>query len=587
MRVRVSRSLMMILILMYCLSFLPTFIYSVFNNNRSLQTLRTSYQNLYDYECEMLLSEMLDDIDTMQTQIYQLMNDSNLLRYIYFDASSSSKYERSSSALRLLYEVESIVSGSDYASDLTLLLPALNEMMSARDGIQPLDSALLDRVMGALQTPDGVISYSAQTISIIHSSRSSTMVDGRQLPTVLLLSELSVPRISGWLHTATSNISAASNFILYGEQQPLITRADQSMTFNTATLLSYLDDALPEKRGTSLMLDDQACFVSHAHANPYGLRLVEIVPESAVPSFMEGYALSQKILFLFMLLSILFFFFFMTYYLYHPIRALLRAFSQAENGHVEEFDYKATSREFQAIFSGFNRMVKRLNQHIRDHYRLRLLASDAERRQLQYQINPHFLYNSFFMLRAFLEEENYEQSIRTTEFLGEYFQYITYNQEQCATLAQELKHAFSYAEIQQMRYAKTLHIELPEIQPACQSIHVPRLILQPLIENAILHGIDLKHRGQIIRVTVTADPHHPCICVENTGSALSDEELERIRDLIQNEASGSIALYNINKRLRLTYGESSGLFAGRSESLGGLKMTIVMEDTHYVENIDR
>ena len=261
-----------------------------------------------------------------------------------------------------------------------------------------------------------------------------------------------------------------------------------------------------------------------------------------------------------------------------PLRKLRMALRSIEKGELNKRLPSTSISDFRYVNDQFNAMGARLEDLVDREYTLRLLHIKAELRQLQYQINPHFLYNTYFTLRALLEEEETEQAAAFADLLGRYLKYTTSSNREYATLGEEIDHAKIYAGIQQMRFSQRIDLQWEMEPERFRDLKVPKLILQPLIENAFEHGLKRMLEGGIIRVSLDRTDG-VVIHVEDNGQSLTDERLEelsaRLRQNNDQEGEDSVALLNINRRLQILFAEQSGLTVSRSE-LGGMKATVTI-----------
>lgn len=131
----------------------------------------------------------------------------------------------------------------------------------------------------------------------------------------------------------------------------------------------------------------------------------------------------------------------------YPLRRIKAALSRVENGDLSVRISPTWSDEFQQMYNQFNQMAEKLEQLIEQEYKLKLLHADAELRQLRYQINPHFLYNTYFNLRAMLFDEEYDIAAQLADLMGRYLRYITASAGDEATLKEEMEHAVAHLEI--------------------------------------------------------------------------------------------------------------------------------------------
>lgn len=154
-------------------------------------------------------------------------------------------------------------------------------------------------------------------------------------------------------------------------------------------------------------------------------------------------------------------------------------------------------------------------------------------------------------------------------------EYITRNAAAEVPLEDELHHAQSYASIQQMRFSRQLRIEMGELPRRWRSRQVPRLILQPLLENAFAYGVRQVEQDGLIRLSFREEGGGLHIVVEDNGGAISDETIAGLTQKLDHAPKDAeiTALLNVHRRLRLRFGEESGIFLYRSP-LGGLAVDL-------------
>lgn len=223
-------------------------------------------------------------------------------------------------------------------------------------------------------------------------------------------------------------------------------------------------------------------------------------------------------------------------------------------------------------------MEDRIQDLIQEVYEQKELKQRAELKQLQEQINPHFLYNSLFSIRSKIYREEYESAEELTELLGRYFRYLTRNAQDYVELSQEVDHAYCYARIQASRFAARMEIRLAELPEEMQKLKVPRLIIQPLLENALEYGLGDKEENGLLAVSYEEKDGRFYIHLEDNGS-VTEEVLEKMRESLQkgaNEKGEVTGMINIHRRLQLYYGGMAGLEIKRSV-FGGTCVTICLE----------
>ncbi len=264
---------------------------------------------------------------------------------------------------------------------------------------------------------------------------------------------------------------------------------------------------------------------------------------------------------------------------FKPLKGISVRMQQMGEGDLGVRMASEKTAELDDVASTFNSMAEHLQHLIDREYRSRLLAASAEKKALQYQISPHFLYNTYFQLRNLILLEENEEAGRLADLMGRYLRYIVHQEGATATLGEEMDHARNYAQIQGMRFKGRIDVVCDVQEGDWERIVVPKLLIQPLIENAFGHGLKNTENGGLIRLSLHQTEDAVLISVEDNGAGLSDEKLEIMRLHVTDgsgEESDGIALANIHRRLQLHFGPQSTLSLNRSE-LGGLKAAIRIE----------
>lgn len=291
----------------------------------------------------------------------------------------------------------------------------------------------------------------------------------------------------------------------------------------------------------------------------------------------------QSLTLFFFLLVILTFSIFLwgSYTIVHkPIQALIHAFQDINQQNYDvRISYQKNS-DFDYLYREFNHMAEQLGTLIEKDYQQQILLNKSELKQLQAQINPHFLYNSLFLLRRMIGDELYEEAYHMSDIFGQYFQYITRNSQDYVPLEQEYQHAMIYCEIQKLRFEERIRIETDELPAEYSHILVPKLIIQPILENAFHYGLHDKITDGLLKVTIFTKNDTLIISVEDNNDELSDTQLETIQKNLKNAAISSslqemTGMLNIQRRLRIYFGSSSELSAQRGTS-GGLCIQILL-----------
>ena len=227
----------------------------------------------------------------------------------------------------------------------------------------------------------------------------------------------------------------------------------------------------------------------------------------------------------------------------------------------------------------FNSMITRLDKHIQTAYVYQLESKNAELKALQAQINPHFLFNTLESIRINALENQDADTAKMIHLLGNLFRWNIQSGGLFVELRQEINNAGTFMELQKLRYADAFDFTT-DVPPKLLSLGVPKLILQPLVENAIKHGQLGVSSGGIISITVREEPEGTLvIAVEDNGRGMDDETVRRIMEKLdqpetETDDHYSIGLSNVHQRIRILFGEPYGL---KIESIPGTRTVISIQ----------
>ena len=207
----------------------------------------------------------------------------------------------------------------------------------------------------------------------------------------------------------------------------------------------------------------------------------------------------------------------------------------------------------------------------------------AEMKSLQAQITPHFLYNTFDTIIWLAEAEQTEDVVRITRAFSQFLRISLSRGHEWITVEQEVSHISNYLTIQKIRYEAILNYEI-DIDSALFGFKMLKLTLQPLVENAIYHGIKNKRGRGHIRVSARfADEEkaNMTFCVEDDGAGFSEDKLKEVRQELEAESAENVSaiygLYNVNKRLLLYYNKSALKIESKAGEGAKISFTIPCE----------
>ena len=248
----------------------------------------------------------------------------------------------------------------------------------------------------------------------------------------------------------------------------------------------------------------------------------------------------------------------------HPIERLEEITAAFAEGTLDARLTDTDVTELRNLTMQVNTMADRLEDMMEKSVKDAKSLRKAELRTLQAQINPHFLYNTLDAIVWKAEAGDKDEVIRLTSALSDFFRISLSSGADWIPISQEKKHIEGYLRIQQTRYRDIMRYDI-DIPDSIGEYYILKLLLQPLVENAIYHGIKIKRGGGRISISGRLEDGYLVFCVKDTGSGMTEEQLKNLEDRMSkgqptvSEGSGGFGLVNVNLRIRLYYNQTDGL----------------------------
>ncbi len=244
-----------------------------------------------------------------------------------------------------------------------------------------------------------------------------------------------------------------------------------------------------------------------------------------------------------------------------PVRETLQCMERVENGDLSVRADERSRDEFGQINRGLNRMVSSLGELMKREKESQKKLTQAEIAALQAQINPHFLYNTLDSINWMARMNQTGQVSAMIDALVTFLRLGLSRGHEFITLENELTHVKSYFYIQKIRYERILNYEI-QAPPGLSDCLVPKMILQPLAENALNHGLREKGEAGLIRIEVARDGEDLVLTVTDDGQGMRPERLREVAEMLETESGWHEDVYggfNVQRRLRGYFGEGYGL----------------------------
>ena len=262
----------------------------------------------------------------------------------------------------------------------------------------------------------------------------------------------------------------------------------------------------------------------------------------------------------------------------NPIFKLKRLMKQAESGDLTvRFNFQHND-EIGELGQSFNHMIARIDQLIQMVYVEQENKRTAEMKSLQEQIKPHFLYNTLDTISWMARDYDAEDIVRLVDALTNMFRIGLSHGKDIITVKEEITHVSNYLYIQKIRYKDKLNYVI-HVDESLYAIEVPKLILQPLVENAIYHGVKAKRGGGTITITGVPEGENLVFTVQDNGAGMPQEKVEELNRRMSERSvldeQKSFGLFYIRERIQLCYGTGYGVHV--ESALGeGTRVTITL-----------
>lgn len=349
-------------------------------------------------------------------------------------------------------------------------------------------------------------------------------------------------------------------FSLYDSTGELITQTDGDLLLNS----TYINDNLITTDPTPIIKyinKDTSYIVTSNYIPSSDWILINTIPKDEAFRLNTLYTMFFIINLIFFLAVSIILYYFVTKRIFNPIELLSR---NMKSGNLEEnldkeVFYDKTD-EIGVLVKSYNKMKSHINYLININYKTQIEQKELELKQLQNQINPHFIYNTLESIHMMAEINDDMETSIMAEYFGEIIRYSMNRRINTVTLKEEIKIIDNYIYLQKIRFDQLFYIEnmIPEELLNCE---ITKMIIQPLIENAIYHGLsECSGNGKII-IQGTRVDDNLLLTISDNGIGISEEKLEELNDYINdnNHNFNGIALRNINRRLKLNYGENYNL----------------------------
>ncbi|ASA25902.1 sensor histidine kinase [Paenibacillus donghaensis] len=262
-----------------------------------------------------------------------------------------------------------------------------------------------------------------------------------------------------------------------------------------------------------------------------------------------------------------------------PLKSMVRLMKQVQHGNLEVWLKPRYNDEIGMLGSHFNRMIIRVKDLLQEVSLTEKRKQKADMRALQNQINPHFIYNTLESIRMLAESSDDPRVAKLTYLLGLQMRYSITRSDETVTIREELEHVRNYLDLLQIRFPGKFNLSI-EVPDRFLPLPVIKLVFQPIVENAVFHGLERKEGPGTLAISAWNENGNAVFCVEDNGVGMDEDTLRSLNGSLKDGATGEmfgIGLRNVNERVRLHYGSCFGLSV-ESKPGAGTRVTLRIED---------
>lgn len=520
-----------------------------------------------------LMEEQIRSVMNVQLQLFSDSRVAQLSLGVYADA-----YERSQLALELMDYIDNTQRINSIIEDIIISFPLEGIELSVQNGFDRKDFSSPDSYYRGRNNPNQLIHHEDH-VELMLSYPLALAVDESYVPDFVVRSVLSEKHLQASIELLRNEEQGA--FWLYrykGQNDLLYTEDELDFEIHDKWLSLWEKIGCPDDFADTVNMDGTSYFITSSAIEDYNLVLVSYQDSNAIAWKMGNSLANMTIVFVVMGALFLMLVLWANKSVSRPIRIIMDAFETVRAGHRTTRIYHDKKDEFGYMYASFNHMVDRIEELINSVREQEALLQRAERIQLQSQINPHFLYNSFYNIKFMARNGDYEQIETFVTALAKYYRFLNKETDAVIPLSAELAHTENYIEIQQMRFSETISVDVQKLPEEVASLRVPKLILQPVVENAYNYGLQNVLEGGHLWIRYHIDENILHIDIEDNGGNMDETKIESMNRQMNTFSGDALnhALTNIHRRLQLSYGQNCGiqLSVGREK---GLRVSLIFD----------
>lgn len=357
---------------------------------------------------------------------------------------------------------------------------------------------------------------------------------------------------------SSSSILSNSVSLILDDEGMVLAVSDETLLQTHGVSSESIFESIEQGQHT-VQVDQNALLLNYSPIGISDWTLVSLIPYTEM--LQTSIDTKNRMLLITLVISVLFCFaaYILSKLISKRIIFLANRMKEVQFDNYEPIDTNGGTDEVSVLINNYNYMLDKMNQYAVSQYELGVALKNTELQALQAQINPHFLYNTLDLLHWLAFDYGVAEISEVVSLLSDYYKLSLSRGMEIITVKDSIKHIEVYVKLQNFRFDNSIRLIL-NINPEMNDYGILKLLLQPIVENAILHGI-LEKEDQTGTITITGDIKENLLylTVEDDGIGMTLESIEKIAHPANTKSAHGYGIYNVIERIKLYYGEEYGL----------------------------
>ncbi|MCY9693606.1 sensor histidine kinase [Paenibacillus alginolyticus] len=544
--------------------FIPIISFGLFLYNQNYN----SFLDEYAQGRQKIVNQVLNNLNVSTVQIesaYQLFqNNSNTIAYL--SGNYRTDFEQVSNFLTYIRPLFSYILSSNRLIDgMTIYMEQQNGMVF-RPEMAKMDESKLDESIKKLPLGVGkwiTINNGANpdiNLHFVHKIGNRNFEQDIGLLDIKVTSKLIKPLLE------SLNLNNKSNLYVLDQDHQVISLVKKIPLSQDSEQALFADVFQSNAKFSYQQVNGNKMLIESFYAESLKLQfvMIEQVDDVFIGIKKNKYVLVLTVSILLLLLSGI-------YYLIASsitkrILKLSKHMRQVDENHFPLYHGEINKDEVGHLTSAYNAMIRRMDELVNTVHRSEMLRKESAYLMMQAQIKPHFLYNTLESIRMIAETNDDPEAAEMSYTLGKLFRYSLSGTKSETSLREEVENVQDYIKIQQIRLADRLQVSC-DIDADIDNFHCPHYMLQPIIENSIVHGIANVRKQGSLSIRIWEDSAFMFISVEDSGAGIEEERLVIIQCVLNGKMDvhhlqtdgGGLGIFNVNERVKMFFGERSGI----------------------------